>query len=80
MENVSVPTKYGLNKPERKIEIFQHGNKIQSVVLGTYKDKKVAFSPGLKTIVEIENNAYKNLEVKSADFVETITQKPEDIS
>ena len=80
MDNVSAPTKYGLDKPERKIEIFQHGNKIQSVVLGTYKNKKVAFSPGSKMVVEIENNAYKNLEVKPADFVDTSVKKPEDMS
>jgi len=80
MENVSVPTNYGLTHPERKIEIFQNGEKIQTVLISSYNDKKVAFSPGSKMIVEIELSSYNNLEVNVDDFIDTSVTEAKEIS
>jgi hypothetical protein len=80
MENVSVPTNYGLNHPERKIEIFQRGDKVRSVLVSSYNDKKVAFSPGSKMIVEIDLSSYNNLEVKVNDYIDTSVTESEESS
>jgi hypothetical protein len=71
LENVSSPNRYGLTRPERKIEIFQHGKKIQSVIVSIHNDKKIAYSPGSNMIVEIETNSFDNLEVKVEDYIDT---------
>ena len=80
LENVSSPTKYGLNKPDRKIEIYLRGELIQSVHVNEFNDKKVAFSPKSKMVVEIEDNSYNNLELKVADFVDTSVATSEETS
>ena len=79
-ENVTSPTGYGLTQPERKIEIFNRGEKVQSVFLGTYNNKKIAFSPGSKMIVEIETSAFDNLELKVADYIDTSVTESEETS
>lgn len=77
-ENVSSPTGYGLTRPKRKIEIFNRGVRIQYLIASTHNDKKIAFSPGSRAIVEIETNAYDNLEVKVEDYIDTsITESGE---
>jgi hypothetical protein len=78
LENVSRPAGYGLSNPDRIIEIFNSGNKVQTVYVSSHNDKKVAFSSSSKMIVEIENSAYDNLEVKVADFIDTSVTSSEE--
>jgi hypothetical protein len=80
VENVSAPKKYGLSRPDRKIEIYHRGEKIKSVHLSTHNGKKIAFSPGSKMVVEIEESSYNNLEVKVDDFIDTSVNSDEEIS
>ncbi len=80
LENVSSPNRYGLTRPERKIEIFQHGKKIQSVIVSIHNDKKIAFSPGSNMVVEIETSSFDNLEVKVEDYVDTSITDSEEAS
>jgi hypothetical protein len=80
LENVSSPNRYGLSRPERKIEIFQHGEKIQSLIVSIHNDKKIAFSPGSNMVVEIETSSFDNLEVKVEDYVDTSITDSEEAS
>jgi hypothetical protein len=80
IENVSSPSRFGLSHPERTIEIFHRGKKIQSVLASTHDDKKVAFSPGSKMVVEIESSSFNNLEVKVDDFIDTSVTSAEEAS
>jgi len=79
-ENISSPTIYGLNRPERKIEIYQGEKMIQSVRISTDGDKKVAYSPGSKLVVEIEDSSYNNFEVKVDDYIDTSVKSAEENS
>jgi hypothetical protein len=78
LENVSSPTKFGLDRPERQIEIYQGGEMIQSVRANTDGDKKVAYSPGSRLVAEIVDNSYNNLEVKVADYIDTSIKSAEE--
>jgi hypothetical protein len=80
VENVSSPTKYGLNKPDRKIEIYHRGTLVQSVYANSQDDKKAAFSPSIRAIVEIDESAYNNLELKVEDFIDTSVTVNEETS
>ncbi len=80
MENVSSTDKYGLNRPERRVEIYHRGEKIQSLLVSKHNDKKVAFSPGSQKVVEIEERSFNNLEVKVDDFIDTSVKSSEEIS
>ena len=71
LENVSSPSGYGLAQPERKIDIYNSGEKIQSVLVSTHNEKKIAFSPVSKMVVEIESSSFNNLEVKVEDYIDT---------
>jgi hypothetical protein len=80
MENVSAPTKYGLGRPERKIEIYSRGSIVQSIFVTDYNDTKIAFSPRSKMVVEIEDTSYNNLELKVEDFIDTSVTTNEESS
>ena len=70
-ENVASSSKYSLAKPERRIALYQHGEKIQEVLLSApEKDLKVAFSPYSRLVAEIEQSAYNNTKVTASEFVE----------
>jgi hypothetical protein len=77
-ENVSETKKFGLDQPDRKIEIYLHGELIQSLYLNIYNDTKVAFSPKSKMVVEIEDSPYNNLELKVDDFIDTSVKTAEE--
>jgi len=70
-ENVSSPIKFGLAQPKRKVEIYHNGALVQAVYLTEDNNKKVAFSPNSKMVVEIEDSSYNNLEFKVDDFIDT---------
>jgi hypothetical protein len=80
MENVSSTDKYGLNRPERMVEIYHRGKKVQSLLVSEHNDKKIAFSPGAQKVVEIEDSSFNNLEVKVDDFIDTSIKTAEEIS
>jgi len=71
LEVVKSTTRYGLNRPERKITCYREGMQMQQLTLSTQNEKKVVFCPSSKVVVEIQTSAYDNLEVKTADFLET---------
>ncbi len=79
MENVSSTDKYGLNRPERKVEIYHRSEKVQFLLVSRHNDKKVAFSPGAQKVVEIEDISFNNLEVKVDDFIDTSIKTTEEI-
>jgi hypothetical protein len=71
LEDVNSTNRYGLDRPERKITCYREGMQMQQLTLSTQKEKKVAFCPSSKVVVEIQISAYDNLEIKTADFLET---------
>jgi hypothetical protein len=71
LENVSSPIKFGLAQPDRKVEVYHNSVLVQAVYLTEDNNKKVAFSPKSKMVVEIEDSAYNNLEFKVDDFIDT---------
>jgi hypothetical protein len=77
-ENTSSPKKFGLDHPNRIIEIYHNGEVVQSVLLSTDDEKKVAFTPNSKSIIEIEANSYNNLEVKVDEFIDTSVSTEEE--
>ncbi len=73
LEDVELTNRYNLNRPERKITCYREGKQIQQLLINSYKENKVAFCPSSKAVVEIQSSTYDNLEVKTADFLETPT-------
>ena len=73
LEDVELTNRYNLNRPERKITCYCEGKQIQQLLINSYKENKVAFCPSSKAVVEIQSSTYDNLEVKTADFLETPT-------
>jgi hypothetical protein len=72
MENVTKPTRYGLANPDRRVELYANGNKIQELLLVSRpNEKKIAYCPNSKIVAEIEDLRYRNLEVKMSDWVDT---------
>jgi hypothetical protein len=80
LENISSVTKYGLNRPERIIECFQKGERIQTLKLNTYRDISVAYCPTSEVVAEIDKNSFSNFEVKINDFIEKTTQSAGEIN
>jgi hypothetical protein len=80
LENISSVNKYGLNRPERTLECFQKGEKIQTLKLNTDGDIKVAYCPKSELVAEIDKNTFSNFEVIINDFIEKNTQSAGEIN
>ena len=80
LEDVKTTGKYGLNQPERTITCYTRGEKILTILLSSYAESKVAFSKDTRTVAEIEEYTYNNMEVKEKDFIDTPVESDGDNS
>jgi hypothetical protein len=77
LENVKNPIQYSLSNPDRRVELYAKGNKIQELLLVSRpNDQKIAFCPNSKIVAEIEDLKYRNLEVKMSDWIDEQSQDP----
>jgi len=71
LEGVASTNRYGLSDPERRITCYQGEKQVQELLINSYNEDKVALCPSTKSVIKIQSTAFDNLEIKTAEFLET---------
>jgi len=71
MEDAASTRKYGMNKPDRIVRIFEKGQQIREIhFTSPSSDKNVGFCPDTKIVAEISSTSYEKFEIKVDDYKE----------
>ena len=78
-ENTKSTSKYGLNKPERKVQLFGNNKLIVETLFGEKRESnRIVYCPQSKIIAEVQEYSFTNSEVKPKDFIEEKTESEEE--
>jgi len=78
-ENAEKTSRYGLQNPERKVQLYSKDNLIVETLFGEKRDNnRIVYCLQSKIIAEVQEYNFTNAEVKPKDFIEEKTETDEE--